>query len=76
MIKNESYVAQIIECLNTEFYDIEIRQKYFLGEPFIYIRAWHKKKAVIFDISVSSFKQYGISIQAVKKEWCRAWGEW
>ena len=76
MIADESYIAQILETLNKEFYNTEIAQRNFLGEPYLYIKTYHNKKAVIFDISVSSYKKYGITTEQIKKEWCRAWGTW
>ena len=73
----ESYIKELLDaCLEDTFDSYEFAQKTFLGAPWVYIRAWHNKKAVLFDISECRLDMYGISADAVKKEWCRAWGEW
>ena len=76
MITDEQIKALIDTALDGEFDSYEHAERLFLGTPWIYIKAYHKGKAVIFDISVDTIKTYGIIADSVKKEWCRAWGEW
>lgn len=58
------------------FDNVDIRESTFFGEPWLYIKCYHNGKAIIYDISVKTFKVYGTQLELLKKEWCRLWGDW
>lgn len=76
MTTEEQLQALIERALEGLFDSYETAEKPFFGQPWVYIKAYHNGKAVIFDVSVATLKHYGIIGDSVKKEWCRAWGEW
>lgn len=71
---------ELVEKITKEFNeagvdDVNIRVSQFLGEPWLYILFYHKGRGIIYDMSVATYKQYGIMIRLLKDEWQKKWKE-
>lgn len=71
---------ELVEQITKEFNeagvdDVNIRLSQFLGEPWLYILFYHNGRGIIYDISVATYKRYGIMIELLRNEWSKKWKE-
>lgn len=51
--------------------DVNVKVSQFLGHPWLYILFYHKGRGVIFDMSVKTYKHYGIMLDLLKNQWMK-----